>query len=528
MSKKLKSLVTCHWSLVAILIIASFLRLYNLAGLPPGLYPDEAMNGNNALEAWENKDWKMFYPENFGREGLFINIQHIFAAALGNHSWALRLPSAIFGILTVLGLYFLAKELFKNKNLALLAAFLLAVSFWHVNFSRIGFRAIMAPFFLTWASYFLIKAVYANRYALFSVLGGLIYGLGFHSYIAYRATPLLLLIAAVYLFLNVSRRQKLRIFKIFAFFSVGAILTALPLGLYFLKNPADFFGRAAQISILSSPAPLKTLGLNALKTLGMFNIAGDFNWRHNVAGAPLLFWPAGILFLIGVFLAFRNLTSQIFRKSDLPRGSTSQIVRKSDLPNIEKDNTRRSDFQKLNAKILHFAFLILISWLVIAALPVIVSGEGLPHALRSILMAPPVFVLAALGGLWLYKILEPKLNRYLLLVICYLFLSLFVFEAYYAYFVRWGENPNVKVAFNYNDAVIARQLNELPKETPKYVVLESVSGEIKRDNPIFLQPILFLTDTFTDEKRAEKNFFYIAKEEFEALKLPENAKVFKL
>src|SRR3989344_8345251 len=75
MLKKLKSLVISHRLLVIILIIASFLRLHNLTELPPGLYPDEAMNGNNAVEALETGNFKAFYPENFGRVGLFINIQ---------------------------------------------------------------------------------------------------------------------------------------------------------------------------------------------------------------------------------------------------------------------------------------------------------------------------------------------------------------------------------------------------------------------------------------------------------------------
>src|SRR3989344_2073975 len=145
--------------ILSVLIIASFLRLYNLTELPPGLYPDEAMNGNNAQEALDTGNFKVFYPENFGREGLFINIQGLFISKFGHYSWALRLPSAIFGILTVLGLYLLTKELFKNKNLALLAAFLLATSFWHINFSRIGFRAIMAPAFLVWSLYLLLKSL---------------------------------------------------------------------------------------------------------------------------------------------------------------------------------------------------------------------------------------------------------------------------------------------------------------------------------------------------------------------------------
>ena len=193
--------------LIGLIGLAAFFRFYQLDKLPPGLYADEAMNGNNALEALATGNFKVFYPENFGREGLFINIQalflKLFVPFFGHEPWILRLPSAVFGTLTVLGVYFLAKELFKRESIALLSSFLIAVSFWHINFSRIGFRAIMAPFFLTWAIYFLLRVIgpigqirltgWIGRIRPigFAGLAGLVYGLSFHTYIAYRATPLL-------------------------------------------------------------------------------------------------------------------------------------------------------------------------------------------------------------------------------------------------------------------------------------------------------------------------------------------------
>ena len=109
--------------LIIIIALAVFLRFFDLGRVPPGLYPDEAMNGNNALEALANKDWKVFYPENNGREGLFINLQSLSVAVFGNKPWALRLVSAVFGTLTVLGLFFLTKVLFVNQQIALLASF---------------------------------------------------------------------------------------------------------------------------------------------------------------------------------------------------------------------------------------------------------------------------------------------------------------------------------------------------------------------------------------------------------------------
>ena len=56
--------------LLIILLIAVFFRVWQLSSIPPGLYPDEAINGNEAI----TNPGKLFYPENNGREGLFINV----------------------------------------------------------------------------------------------------------------------------------------------------------------------------------------------------------------------------------------------------------------------------------------------------------------------------------------------------------------------------------------------------------------------------------------------------------------------
>ena len=130
-------------------------------------------------------------------------------------------------------------------------------------------------------------------------------------------------------------------------------------------------------------------------------------------------------------------------------------------------------------------------------------------------MVPPVFILAALGGMRTYEFLKSKFSGRLSLIVVFVFCSLLLYESSVTYFITWGQNTNVKPAFAYNDYVIAKYLNSLPKETVKYVVINDYDGKIERDNPISLQSILFLTDTFTDEKRKEKNFIYLTKEQFE-------------
>ena len=475
-----------YFWLLVILIIAAFFRLWNIDEIPPGLYPDEAINGNNAREALENLDFKVFYPENNGREGLYMNIVAGSLRLFGNEPWAIRIVSALFGIFTVLGIYFLTKELFGNqegKRVALFAAFLLAVSFWHINFSRIGFRAIMAPFFLVWSSYFLFAMINAIRKPgaaqrpwpeFYAAAGGIFFGLGFHSYIAYRIAPFLFIVP----FIKGWKEYKygkcfLCLFALFLFF---AMIAALPLGYYFLQHPDDFLGRTAQVSIFSSPNPLKDLGSNVIKTIGMFFWQGDYNWRHNIAGERQLWWPVSILFLIGLFTSFRKTG---------------------------------------------FLFL----WLFVFMIPVVISNEGIPHALRAIALIPPVMILAALGLEWILHNIRAKIeatakrfpsySHQLLRIKKELVLLLFVFflsaisHAFNQYFLRWGGSPHVMDAFSERYVAIGKYLNTLPEDVSKYVIV-NVDGVDVRGMPIPAQTVMFIT-------HGQKNISYILPQEISQL-----------
>ncbi|HCM52761.1 TPA: hypothetical protein DIS57_02290, partial [Candidatus Wolfebacteria bacterium] len=504
--------------LFTIVIIASFMRLYNISDAPPGLYPDEAMNGNNALEALATGQFKVFYPENNGREGFFINLQALSVGMFGNEPWALRSVSAIFGILTVLGIYFLTRELFlpekgshaeeifdtklkRHEKIALLAAFLAATSLWHIIFSRIGFRAIMAPFFMTWGTYFLLvmtrtlsafkdrqaassttlelgaPSVFAipkektywglNLYTLlFAGAAGFIFGLGFNSYIAYRIMPLIPLVMFAYWYVvKHDTRRELR--HAFVIFAAMAALALLPLMVYFAANPQDFFGRTSQISVFSTEHPIYELVLNTGKTLGMFYVQGDMNWRHNVAGRAQLFWPAGIMFLIGFLAAIRATASLAIR-----------LIKKAlgEQPIGQNVNQNTQSIEQPSPLALVVPFL----WFLVAMLPVVISAEGIPHALRAILMIPPVFILAGAGGIWIHERLVAfargadaestwsHIKEMILKVFIVILLVLLPTEAYFMYFVRWSKDPNTFGAFAQNYTDLGREIALIPNETPKY------------------------------------------------------------
>lgn len=462
--------------LFLILVTAVFFRLYQIKAIPPGLYPDEAMNGNNLLEAIHKNDYKVFYPENNGREGLFINIQAQSVKIFGNEPWALRIVSTIFGILTVLGTYLLARAMFKKESVALFASFFIATSFWHINFSRIGFRAIMAPFFLVWGLYLLFKLSNQNKNSwLLPLIAGTVFGLGFHSYIAYRITPIILLPAFFVLFKN-------KQFKAILFFAIGTAIAVYPLFNYFYQHPQDFFGRTTQVSIFSMPSPIYELGKNIILTIGMFFWKGDINWRHNLASAPQLWWPIAILFLIGLIIGiwklFRNFKFKI-----------RNFTEKFSLPETT-----------------------LFLWLIFALAPVVVSNEGLPHALRAIIIIPAVMIFAAIGLDWLITLTRQPLSSHLTRVVVPIILfTLFVaipINTYKQYFIKWANNINTQYAFAKNYSQLGYYLRYSQNDIKKYVIINADGGDV-RGVPMPSQTIMFITDTFLPEKQRERNIYYI-------------------
>ncbi len=411
-----------------------------------------------------------------------MNIQSLSVRAFGTEPWALRVVSAIFGILGVLGLFFLSRELFKgNKNrdrIAILSSFLMAGSFWHIIFSRIGFRAIMAPTILIWASYLMFLA-FRNKGSLWKglalgILGGAVYGLGFHSYISYRATPLILAIPAVFLLIESVKGHYFKRFAAIACsFLAGTLIAIAPLASYFFSNPGDFFGRTSQISVFSSVSPIKDLAINVLKTALMFNFAGDANWRHNFSGYPELSVVTGIFFIVGIFVSIKKT----FRKF---KDSSSEL----------------------------FMFF----WIAVSLLPVVISNEGIPHALRAIIAIPGVMVLSAVGMDFLWSKLKEWFSAVrggnaLFKVSAVAILSFLILEPFVAYFILWGKNPNVAGAFNQNYAEIARSINALPKEIEKYVVVLARGVEV-RGIPVPAQTVQFMTGSFTQKGMEEKNIRY--------------------
>ncbi len=269
--------------LILILLLAAALRLPYLDKFPPALYSDEVSQGYNAYSILKTgrDEYGTLFPvsiRSFGdwKPPLQTYLMMPTIAVFGLNPWGVRLPSAILGCLTVWVFFYLVKEiqytfiigdktkttvnslvigkrLFKENNLisfwnkndstiALLSALFLAISPWHILFSRSAMLVGVALFFFTLGVLGLLKGF---RLAGWWLVSAVSFTLSFYAYYGMRvSTPLLL----IFLFILFFRQLKNRLPQTFPGIILG-ILMLLPIILGFMKQPDVVFGRAKTVSI---------------------------------------------------------------------------------------------------------------------------------------------------------------------------------------------------------------------------------------------------------------------------------------
>lgn len=446
-----------------IFLIAAFLRFWKLTSLPPGIWPDEAAYAKDGLETLKTGSLRVFYPDNHGREGLFMWLLAFSFWLFGVSILSFKIVPATLGLFTILGQYLFCREIFLNlkfekekaEKIALLSAFFLSISFWHLNFSRIGFRAILAPLILVFSFYFLFRALRTKKTFDF-ILAGSLFALGFYSYISFRLAVIPLFFILTFWFFvalkEKAQRQYLFSVSLLIFF---LFLFSLPIGIYFLKNPQDFVSRAIGVSIFEQTNPLMSFLKSLTFHLLMFNFRGDYNWRHNISGYPQLNILEGIFFLFGLFLLFY------------------QIINLWRNPSLEY---RRE-------KIIIFSFLFIYFFSLL--LPAVLTIEGIPHALRSIGVIPVVYLFSAFGAFSFYEWLKKKLKFSFLNYISLLILFLMFLSSFWLYFFYWAKSPKLEEAFSVRLLDLGNELNKIPLERRKYVIMNE--GDLAARVPQFIQ-----------------------------------------
>lgn len=401
--------------LLLIVLLAGFSRFYKITTLPPSLYSDEVDIGYQAQTFNQNHTdyFGNRFPVDFHsfadwQPSLGIYLTSFLQKITGNYELSVRLPSAMFGVSSVIMLYLITGSL--------LPSFLLSISPWAIHYSRTGFAVSGMIFFILTGIYFW------QRYIKDKKLTSLLFSTLFFCLSPYFYSTAKLFLPIIFIVIFIVWFDEIKRINLSKIILAGIFCSLLltPMLIDTIQGKAGF--RFSYIGIFTEPHREQVtdnlryqdartdhpdeIGISTSLTSKMFHnkyeligerfiknyisafstnflfISGDDNQRHGFGGHGLLYLLDGILIVIGIF----------YKRSKL------------------------SNF-----------FLLL---LFLSPIPSSLTRDSLgPHATRLILMLPSLIYFSAQGILSITK----KFPRLLVITITVYILSFITFTHYYYY-----------------------------------------------------------------------------------------------
>lgn len=436
------------YSIILIILVASVLRLWKLDVIPPHLTSDEAALGYNAYSILKTgrDEYGQFLPsifKSFGdyKPGLYVYFTVPSIAILGLNEFATRLPSAIAGILAIWLIYKIVINfqllLINNQPLAITASFLLAVSPWHIHFSRGAWEANLSLTLTLLGIYFFQKAQKSSK---FLVLSSLFFSLTFFAYQGAKLSTSIVVGILLLVFWKESKVLLKTARKIVAISLILGFIISSPVLFSFTQAKT---GRLTVFSVFSYPRPGKYLqdfldqGKEKIGSLSYYLFHSEKNnfargvmgrWFNHFSGRFLFFegdWPNprhsapnnGILLLMDLPLLILGLFA------------------------LAKNNSKFSKF--------------LVLWLVLAPLPSVLSRDQV-HAIRALNMVVPLTLVSSLGVFEVITLFK-SLNSKGLRVMSFVFLLVIFFSSlvYFldSYFVHLPKHNSEYWEYGYKQIV---------------------------------------------------------------------------
>lgn len=394
-----------------VIVVATLLRTINIYSAPASLYWDEVSTGYNAysllhtgLDEYGNS-WPISIRSfNDYKPPLYTYLAIPSIAVFGLNTLGVRLPSIIAGIVAVGLTYALTHLIFKKHKhrhlIALTAASLLAISPWHLQFSRPGFEANVALASYLGTIYFYLLWLSKKSKKFHNLLIAVLFaGATMYSYHSARLVlPLMLAGISLFEFKKLWRQKSqvlvgilLGLVLIFPFmyttFFRGSSLSRLNT-VSFLANKSEFareterYDRAREyrqrgaINKLFHNERLVDVSILMRNYSEHFNldflfVKSDTNPRHSVYGMGLLYLFELPLLLVGLFCL-------------------------------------------INDKKVSYKYVIWL-WILLGPIPSAIT-ESTPHAIRSFLMIPALQIIESIGlvvmVLWFLKRYKNSVIRY--------------------------------------------------------------------------------------------------------------------
>lgn len=443
--------------LLAIVLFAFAIRIYQINLVPPSLNWDEVSHGYNAYSILKTgrDEWGNLFPIIFRAYGdyklpVYIYLTAVSELFLGLSALAVRLPSVLAGTLSVLFTYLLVDKLLKNRKAALLSALFVTVAPWSLFLSRAALEANVALALAISGVYFLYRGVFEKNNNV--VIGSLLLGMSVWTYNSARIFTPLILLAFLVIF-----RSKILVFvknkrhqAVYSIFIFAVLLIPMFLQLLTTQGSARYEnvklldeGAISQINQQRQNSSLPpsinhtiynkvtylvvNVGKNYLSYFSpnFLYVNGGTNYQFSVPNHSLLYFVNLPFLLLGLW----------------------QIAKKRNKEGI-----------------------FLLYWFLLAPIPASITREA-PHVLRSIFVLPIPMILTSIGVLYAYKRL--KGNTWLL-VIYFVFLLISFADYYNVYRTTYRDNYSWSWQYGYEDVA-----NYIKTNYDKYekIVISKKYGE---------------------------------------------------
>ncbi len=216
---------------IVIVYLAS--RIILLGNFP--IFTDEALYVRWSQIAAQDANWR-FISLTDGKQPMLIWFGMIFIRFISDPLVAVRSVSVVSGLFTILGLWLLTKELFKDRRVAFLSSILYVAYPFAVVYDRMALYDSMVGAFSVWAIYFSVLLVRRVRldiaYTLGFVLAGGLLTKSSSIFSIYLLPGLLLLF-------NFKQKDWKR--KLFDVAILGAFASLMSLFMYNLLRLSPFF-----------------------------------------------------------------------------------------------------------------------------------------------------------------------------------------------------------------------------------------------------------------------------------------------
>lgn len=395
-----------YWLLAAIVLFAAILRFYQLGNTPISMEWDEVALGYDAYSILKTgrDQFGQFLPNNFRslddwKPPLYVYSAIPSIALFGLTNFATRFPSALYGTVAILLTFYLVRELLygrseKEKNtIALLSALFLALSPWHLQFSRASFETNISVTIVIAAIFTFIRGVRGNKNAF--LVSAFLFGIALFSYHSTRVVTPLLLVSLFLIFRNRLPRKKF----LFYFLGIYAIFW-----IFFLPI---IFNRDAQIRFMVT----NDLRVSENQANSALEILKDLQLGPDA-------WFAGRIFYNRRLAIFNYNNVRTFLKNYTSHFSPEFLFEKGDAPLHHAPGFGMMYFFDALFIILGLYYylrvyqtresLILPIWLLLSPIPAAVTWQA-PHSVRAEIILPTLQIFCALG---LYGFLQKLRNEW--------------------------------------------------------------------------------------------------------------------